>query len=253
MSTLFVVMQSDSDSIMVCTPMHRTLTAQNISFIGSGPVNSWNRQAYLTLDPRTGTSRTSVNEVTDNVIQRNFIMAGTGTSTYPIDHDDCSASYHDHHNVLLFGPAKQWGGHSKRATNNLQIWPDYGAGEYGRAACYDYQATGAYNEVFANNTCILSGHRQTPWCNHTGCGVMTFRDVCPSASVNLSVAASGLVASNNTYYTPAGAASWRTSDQGCALPLRYVQEREEEAGSRALDVSQLSTTAILARIKELLW
>ena len=39
---------------------------------------------------------------------RNFIMAGSGTSTYPIDHDDCSSSYHDHHNVLLFGPTKQW-------------------------------------------------------------------------------------------------------------------------------------------------
>jgi hypothetical protein len=35
-------------------------------------------------------------------------MAGSGTSTYPIDHDDCSSSYHDHHNVLLFGPTKQW-------------------------------------------------------------------------------------------------------------------------------------------------
>ena len=35
------------------------------------------------------------------------------------------------------------GGHSKRAISNLQIWPDFGTGEYGRAACYDYQASGA--------------------------------------------------------------------------------------------------------------
>jgi len=113
------------------------------------------------------------------------------------------------------------GGHSKRAISNLQIWPDFGTGEYGRAACYDYQASGAsrnelsapctceprklllifaktrsgkrrepqerflpthtcvvgaYGEVFANNTCILSGHLQAPWCNSTdGCGAVTFR------------------------------------------------------------------------------
>ena len=35
---------------------------------------------------------------------------------------------------------------------------------------------GAYGEVFANNTCILSGHLQAPWCNSTdGCGAVTFR------------------------------------------------------------------------------
>ena len=56
-----------------------------------GPVNSWSRQAYLTLDPRTGAARKTASEVTENEITRNFIMAGSGTSTYPIDHDDCSS------------------------------------------------------------------------------------------------------------------------------------------------------------------
>ena len=46
------------------------------------------------------------------------------------------------------------GGHSKRAISNLQIWPDFGTGEYGRAACYDYQASGASrNELSAPCTC----------------------------------------------------------------------------------------------------
>lgn len=219
----------------------------------SGPVNSWNRQAYLTLDPRSGNPRTSVRDVTQNEIRRNFIMAGTGTSTYPIDHDDCSANYNDHHNVLLFGPAKQWGGHSKHATSNLQIWPDYGTGIYGRAACYDYQAVGAYGEVYPNNTCVLSGHRQSAWCNDTGCGAVSFRDVCPSGTSDLRVGTAGLIAANNTYYTPDGAASWRASDQSCALPLHIVQERGQEIGSRALNLSQLSTSMVLAHIKKLLW
>ena len=187
-----------------------------------------------------------------NQIARNFIMAGTGESTYPIDHDDCSSFYHDHHNVLLFGGAKQWGGHSKRAVDNLQIWPDFGTGQFGRASCYDYQATGAYDEVYANNTCVLSGLVNQPWCNQTGCGVVNFRDLCPTARADLGAATSGLVARNNTYYAPAAAASWRSSDQSCALPLHGVQARGEEQGSRALDVASLSTAAILARIKALL-
>ena len=82
---------------------------------------------------------------------------------------------------------------------------------------------------------------------------MTFRDVCPSDSGNLDVGTFGLIAANNTYYTPAGVASWRSSDQGCALPLHDVQQRKEEAGSCALNVSQLSTSMVLAHIKELLW
>jgi hypothetical protein len=228
-----------------------------------GPINSWDRQAYLTLDPATGRARSATSEVTENEIARNFIMAGTGESTYPIDHDDCSACYYDHHNVLLFGPAKQWGGHSKRAVDNLQIWPDFGAGQYGRAACYDYQATGAYDEVFANNTCILSGYLAQPWCNSTGCAVVTLRDVCPAnCSAGLAAKTTGLTAANNTYYVPTGSlASWRSSDSSggvdpsgsCALSLSAVQTSYVEKQSRALDVASLSTDEVLAWVKTLLW
>ena len=141
----------------------------------------------------------------------------------------------------------------KRALSNLQIWPDFGTGTYGRAACYDYQATGAYAEVFANNTCILSGYMQAPWCNSTGCAAITFRDLCPATSANLTGGTSALVAVNNTYYAPRGAMSWRHSDQSCALPLWAVKERGEEHGSRALDVAHLDTIVVLAQIRTLLW
>ena len=148
---------------------------------------------------------------------------------------------------------KQWGGHTKRAVHNLLIWPDFGTGAYGRAACYDYQATGAYGEVFADNTCILSGYQKQPWCNTTGCGVATFRDICPTSYTSLRLATSTLVAANNTYYVPAGAASWRHSDQTCALPLSVVRMRGEEHGSRALDVASLNASAIVAAIEAVLW
>lgn len=89
--------------------------------------------------------------------------AGGGDSTkgmvrggeYPIDHDDGSSEYHDHHNVLMFGPAKQWQGHSKRFESNIQIFPNRGAGDRSRSACIDYEAGAAYAEVYSNNTCIL--------------------------------------------------------------------------------------------------
>jgi hypothetical protein len=135
----------------VCTRLHSR--AVPLHCLPLTPSINLNRQAYRTLDPATGLARSSVEDVTVNEIRQNFIMAGSGVSTYPIDHDDCSARYHDHHNVLLFGPAKQWGGHSKRFTENLQIWPDFGTGAYGRASCYDFQAHGAWGEVFVNNTC----------------------------------------------------------------------------------------------------
>ena len=130
---------------------------------------------------------------------------------------------------------KQWGGHNKRAVHNLQIWPDFGSGAYGRAACYDYQASGAYGEVYANNTCILSGYQQQPWCNSTGCGVANFRDVCPTKCSNLRSATFALLAANNTYFVQAGAvgaASWRSSDQSCALPLSAVQMRGRSRGAK---------------------
>ena len=48
-------------------------------------------------------------------------------------------------------------------------------------------------------------------------------------------------------------ASWRQSDQSCALALAGVQARGEEERSRILDVAKLGTNAVLARIKALLW
>jgi len=48
-------------------------------------------------------------------------------------------------------------------------------------------------------------------------------------------------------------ASWRQSDQSCALALAGVRARGEEDGSRVLDVARLGTSAVLAHIKALLW
>jgi hypothetical protein len=81
------------------------------------PINSWNRQPYLTLDAN---GIPTVN-ITENSIHHNMILAGYG-GTFPLDHDDGSSNYHDHHNVLLYGPAKNWQGHSKRFVDNLQVY-----------------------------------------------------------------------------------------------------------------------------------
>ena len=214
-----------------------------------GPINTWNRQAYLTVDPTTG--KATVNQ-TVNLIHHNLIMAGTGASTFPLDHDDGSASYHDHHNALFFGPTKQWEGATKRTTDNIQVWPDFGGGPT-RASCIDYQASGAYGEVFANNTCIQGGHTQSKWCNSDGCGVLNFRDVCPTTAANLTASTNGLQTYNNTYYVPKGNASWRSSNQKCALSIEGVQGKGEEAGSRVVDVATITSASVVEMIKALLW
>jgi len=214
-----------------------------------GPINTWNRQAYLTLDPETG--KPTVNQ-TENEIHRNFIMAGTGTATFPIDHDDGSSTYHDHHNALFFGPAKQWEGHSKRTISNIQVWPDYGTGPT-RAACIDYQSSGTYGEVFANNTCILSGHAGAKWCNDEGCGALNFRDMCPETETNLTAGTAHLNTSNNRYFAPRANATWRSSNQACPLSIEEAQARGQEQGSEVHDVATLSTAEIVAQIEAMVW
>jgi hypothetical protein len=66
-----------------------------------GPINTWDRQPYLTTE-LDGSPQLQPKE---NVIYRNLLLNNYG-SFYPIDHDDGSAFYHDHHNVLLYGGKK---------------------------------------------------------------------------------------------------------------------------------------------------
>ena len=84
-----------------------------------GPFNSWDRQPFLT---KVRDGRTASLIPADNEISHNFIIANYYSSV-PLDHDDGSSYYYDHHNVLAFGGYKNNIGYSKRAESNLFIYP----------------------------------------------------------------------------------------------------------------------------------
>lgn len=222
-----------------------------------GPINSWDRNSYVTLDPTTGKPRVNYSETS---IHHNLIVAGGMNGKggeFPIDHDDGSASYFDHHNVLCFGPAKQWQGHSKRFENNLQIFANNGAGDRTRSACIDYESNDVtYGEVYVSNTCIL-GNDTKGVCRSSGfCEVLKFRDICPNRTLDFLGAPFNVTlprSASNTYYVPGGRGGWGNSEGGCFLDIADVQAQGAETGSSIRDSNELNSASILAMAKALLW
>ena len=124
-----------------------------------GPINSWDRQPYLTevLDGKTKSLTPA-----ESVITQNFII-GNYHSFWPIDHDDGSCYYTDTYNVIAYGGAKYYLGHSKVTSNNIYIYPGapidaYPNPYYHCAHSFSTsrelpQASG-WDEVFSDNICI---------------------------------------------------------------------------------------------------
>lgn len=88
-------------------------------------------------------------------IRHNMMLANYGC-WWPIDHDDGSSYYHDEGNVLLYGGSKSFfGGHTKRTTDSLFMWPNlHGWG----AAAMQYASVAnasGYDEHWSNNTVVL--------------------------------------------------------------------------------------------------
>ena len=63
-----------------------------------GPFNLWDREPFLTK-VRDGREASLI--PADNEISHNFIIANYYSSV-PLDHNDGSFYYYDHHNVLAF-------------------------------------------------------------------------------------------------------------------------------------------------------
>jgi hypothetical protein len=155
-----------------------------------GVFNSWGRNQYITTE-RTG--KPSIVPA-ENRFSQNFIISNY-SSIFPFDHDDgaenaffferplkrsfCqdklrtkmsepqtqrlllslgSAYYHDDSNFLIYAPAKNLFGHSKRYTNNVFAYADVQK-SYGQWSAYNSQATAWYDsgwgEEFINNSVTL--------------------------------------------------------------------------------------------------
>ena len=126
-----------------------------------GPFNSWDRIPYETTDVTTGEPRLgpALNRIKSNLIICNY------ECTWPIDHDDGSNTYEDSYNVLVYGGAKNYLGHSKRSHHNLYVYPDAkpiegaGPGLTGFQACAqsdgNKKGSSGWGEVFDHNRCVL--------------------------------------------------------------------------------------------------
>ena len=134
-----------------------------------GPFNSWDRQPFLT---KVRDGKTASLIPADNEISHNFIIANYYSSA-PLDHDDGSSYYYDHHNVLAYGGYKNNIGHSKRAENNLFIYPGDAfpkppqqsllGGFVKRPYCLFSNGNSldalpsSWDEFYSNNTCVFDG------------------------------------------------------------------------------------------------
>ena len=85
-----------------------------------GPINTWDRVPYLTkvLDPSHASLQPMENSVSKCLIMSNY------NSVWPIDHDDGSSYWADSYNFLAYGGFKNLFGHSKKALENVYVYPD---------------------------------------------------------------------------------------------------------------------------------
>ena len=85
-----------------------------------GPINTWDRVPYTTkvLDPSKGMLLPMENFVSKCLVMSNYF------SIWPIDHDDGSSYWADSYNFLAYGGWKNYLGHSKKAFDNVYVYPD---------------------------------------------------------------------------------------------------------------------------------
>jgi hypothetical protein len=95
-----------------------------------GPVNTWDRQPFLTRNgvddgfapsAKLGLQGVSIVKAR-SYFSQNFIIA-SGGSSYTIDHDDGSQYYTDSSNFMIYGGCKNWRGHSKSCEHNTIVFP----------------------------------------------------------------------------------------------------------------------------------
>ena len=120
-----------------------------------GPINSWDRQPFLTDAVQSGVPSLWQHEsyIHHNALFNNY------RSVWPIDHDDGSCFYEDSYNFLVYGGKKNYLGHSKTDHHELYVYSDSNSGAFGSNACIDDTAptrgSSGWGEVWIDNICIL--------------------------------------------------------------------------------------------------
>ncbi len=116
----------------------------------NGPINTWDRQPYLTDAVQSGLPSLWQHQ---SYIHHNLVFTNYG-SVWPIDHDDGSCFYEDSYHFLVYGGKKNYLGHSKTDHHEIYVYSDEDPNSFGG----DYAAHpgfSGWNEVWVNNTCVL--------------------------------------------------------------------------------------------------
>jgi hypothetical protein len=182
-----------------------------------GPINSWDRQPYLTDAVQAGLPSLwqHVSYIHHNTLFNNY------RSVWPIDHDDGSCFYEDSYNFLVYGGKKNYLGHSKTDHHEIYVYSDMVAGDFGSNNCLnDYNPTpglSGWNETWINNICTLF-HSPVPYNIQN----------CDTASLFVPYLA------NNTIYIPSGtevAFTCKVNGTGARLNLQQWQSYGLDIGS----------------------
>jgi len=188
-----------------------------------GPINSWDRQVYVT----DVSGQPSVIKVVDE-IGHNFILGNYNTFS-PIDTDDGSCYFEVHHNVLTYGGLGQKadiGGHDVVWHHNLVAY--LGTSMLLWNGFYEN-----HWDVNYNNTVLLQNDG-----NYTSAAWGTFNCISPADG--------GIIIFNNTVYSPTGAVL------ECGVPLKEWQAQGgwHDLGTTAAPYP--SDDVILAQARQLL-
>jgi hypothetical protein len=111
-----------------------------------GPINTWDRQPYLTDAVQPGLPSLWQHE---SYIHHNTLFNNYRT-VWPIDHDDGSCFYEDSYNFQIYGGKKNFLGHSKTDHHEIYV--------YSSRCLYDHAAkrgSSGWNETWVQNTCIV--------------------------------------------------------------------------------------------------
>lgn len=183
-----------------------------------GPINSWDRQPFLT-DVRDGTP-SWVPAPTE--VDRNFIIANYGGSQ-GFDNDDGSSFYRIHDNFIYGEGLKQdYGGHDSYYVNNVNIVHKYD----GQNCINTWPFLATHQHTFANNTCVLlfeDHYGNTGACNpHNVSASICGSEYDPDVQCMPNLA-------ENQYFTPMGDVNLTCG--GVDVPLDMLQDGGQEIKS----------------------
>ena len=200
-----------------------------------GPINSWDRQAFLT-DVRYGPDRPSFSPA-PNVIRHNVIFANYGGSQ-GVDNDDGSAWFDIHANFMWGeGLKMDYGGHDSKYHGNVNVVHPYDGqqcvnvwefAKSGNAPCVGGEEDGAcsHAHMFYNNTCVVLadyfyGTQQQEQCTADD---GTFNEDARAGMVRLH---------DNAYFSPNGTVLLKCPDKHDEVTLAFLQSGGVENRSTA--------------------